>query len=67
MCDVNNCTEKPIGELVKEFDGDQVVIKFCKKHNTNYHKTDMIKNSWMSYASIASCVCMMGVCSQALV
>ena len=69
MCHVEGCNEKPCGEKTTTFGDDKLKSELCNNHfKLFYEKEDHAhSHQWVSYASVAACLCMLGVCANSLV
>ncbi len=61
MCLVEGCKNSPDGEIITTFDKDQISIKLCKEHYEKYliNENESHGHQWISYVSLAGCLCAM--------
>ena len=66
MCQVKDCKNNAVGEIVTTFGNNEIVIRLCQEHQINYIEKEDVSHlhSWKSYVSVAGCACMLGLCSQ---
>ena len=66
MCSVKGCKTLANGEIVTTFDVDEISIRLCKEHYEKYlhNENESHGHQWISYMSLAGCLCIMGLCSQ---
>lgn len=69
MCDIENCKKDPCGLKKTEFDNNKLYSELCDDHFKSFykHEDNTHKHTWINYVSMASCLCMIGMCSPGLV